>query len=419
MAEPAQQQNQPAPQAAIVVRVARTPAQYTIVEPLDFSQRNDITVFKNGCAALKGDKYDGTKLKLFLTYLQSKAGQFNWNALGMLTYGPRALNLLTQYGEITMAQVRAQAEIYQPLLDCRCQNSAMMFQCINASISTEVLAKVSTDPTCYRILLPAVPAQGNQPAVPAEEVEDGPCFLKAIIDDTYANTATNVALARRNLANLREYIKTVPEYNIITFHQYVKEQLQELEVANETTTDLLVNLFSAYREVPDKQFKGYVQPIQDQHYDARQPQNPNGLTLMTTIENYYKGMIKDGIWMKPDADQETIFALKAQIEAKPKPKDGKVLRGRKDWRLTPPKAGESRKKVVMINGKKVTYYWFPHHNRYTVHKPQDCRLQQTQPKPKFKSVEAITPANKKDKKQGLALRVMNAIFEGSNESSSE
>jgi hypothetical protein len=49
-----------------------------------------------------------------------------------------------------------------------------------------------------------VPAQGNQPAVPAEEVEDGPCFLKAIIDDTYASTAMNIATARRNLANLRE-----------------------------------------------------------------------------------------------------------------------------------------------------------------------------------------------------------------------
>ena len=221
------------------VRVARTPAQYTIVQPLDFSQCNDITVFKNGCTALEGDKYNGTKSKLFLTKLQSKAGQFNWNALDMLTYGPRELNLLTQYGEITMAQVRAQAEIYQ-----------------HASISTEVLAKFSTDPTRYRIQIPAVPAQGNQPAVPAEEVEDGPCFLKAIINDTYANTATNVALARRNLANLREYVKNVPEYNIIMFHEYVKEQLQELEAANETTTDLLVKLFAAHREITDKQFKG-------------------------------------------------------------------------------------------------------------------------------------------------------------------
>ncbi len=29
----------------------------------------------------------------------------------------------------------------------------------------------------------------------------------------------------------------------------MKENLQELEAANETTTDLLINLFSAYREV--------------------------------------------------------------------------------------------------------------------------------------------------------------------------
>jgi hypothetical protein len=151
----------------------------------------------------------------------------------------------------------------------------MMFQCINASISAKVLTKVSKDPSRYTIVIPAIPAQ----AQPAEIIEDGPCFLKAIIDDTYANTAMNIALAQRNLANLKEHIKTIQEYNIITFHQYVKEQLQELEVANDTTTDLLVNLFAAYREVPDKQFKGYVQPIQDQHYDARQPQNPNGLTL--------------------------------------------------------------------------------------------------------------------------------------------
>jgi hypothetical protein len=40
------------------------------------------------------------------------------------------------------------------------------------------------------------------------------------------------------------------------FHEYVKEQLQELEAANETTTDLLVKLFAAHREITDKQFKG-------------------------------------------------------------------------------------------------------------------------------------------------------------------
>jgi len=105
-----QQEDQPAiaqAAAAPVIRVAKMPAQYSILQPLNFAERNDITIFKNGCAPLDGEKYDGTELKLFLTKLQSKAGQFNWNSQGMLTYGPNGLNLLTQYGEITMAQVRA------------------------------------------------------------------------------------------------------------------------------------------------------------------------------------------------------------------------------------------------------------------------------------------------------------------------
>jgi hypothetical protein len=54
--------------------------------------------------------------------------------------------------------------------------------------------------------------------------------------------------------------------------------------------------------------------------------------------------------MKPDADQESIIALKAQIEAKQHPKGGKQPRG-KDWKLIPLKPGESRLKVITINGK--------------------------------------------------------------------
>jgi hypothetical protein len=131
---------------------------------------------------------------------------------------------------------------------------------------------------------------------------------------------------------------------------------------------------------------------------------------MTTIENYCKGMVKDGIWMKPDADQETIIALKAQIEVKQHPKSGKT---RKDWKLIPPKPGESRKKIVTVNGKRVTYYWCQHHQRWTMHKPQDCCLKtQAQPQPEPKpAATPTTNKQKRDKNQGLALRVMNVFLE--------
>jgi hypothetical protein len=120
----------------------------------------------------------------------------------------------------------------------------MMFQCPTDSITPEVFAKVSTDPDHYHIRIASITAQGNQPAQPAEVVNDGPCFLKAIIDNTDANTETNVVLAQRDLANLRDCIETIPEFDIIMFHQYMKEQLQEIEAAKKTTTNLLVNLFS-------------------------------------------------------------------------------------------------------------------------------------------------------------------------------
>jgi hypothetical protein len=410
---------------AVAVRVARTPAQYSEDQPLNFAERNDIAIFNKGCEPLEGDKYDGAKLKVFLARLQVKAEKFNWKSQGMLTCGAHNSNLLTQYGEITMNEVKTAAELYQPLLDRQCQNSTMMFQCIMDSITPEVFAKVSTSPERYRITIPAAPAQGNQPARPAEIVNDGPFFLKAIIDNNYAYTATNVVLARRNLANLRDHIKIIPEFNIITFHLYAKEQLQELEAANETTNDLLVNLFSAYREVTDRQFRGYVQPIQDRHYDGKETQNANGLTLMTTIENYYKGMVKDGVWMKPDPDHETVIALKAQLFSQQKEEGKKMGKrdGKKDdkWKTTPPKKGESGKKVVTINGKKVTYYWCPHHGRYMIHKPQDCKKKQEEQKKKEEPKPEPKKSSKDDK--GLALRVMNTILasdsDGSVKSESE
>ncbi len=42
-----------------------------------------------------------------------------------------------------------------------------------------------------------------------DPLEDGPSFLKAIIDHTYANTLSNTAVARENLSSLSEYMKTL------------------------------------------------------------------------------------------------------------------------------------------------------------------------------------------------------------------
>jgi hypothetical protein len=49
-------------------------------------------------------------------------------------------------------------------------------------------------------------------------------------------------------------MRTLEDSNIVKFNQYVKDNVQELMAAGETTLHLLVNLFNGYREAKDKPF---------------------------------------------------------------------------------------------------------------------------------------------------------------------
>ena len=132
---------------------------------------------------------------------------------------------------------------YQTANDRRAQNSAMLYQCLRKSITSDLHAKVSTDQTRYYLTIP-----GPTPNDPVTKRRDSICFLKAIIDETYTNTLNNAAVARSNLATLGQYMKTLDDSNIVEFNAYVKINVQELAAAGETTSDLLVNLFNGYRE---------------------------------------------------------------------------------------------------------------------------------------------------------------------------
>ncbi len=298
------QQQQPAGPPAF----ALTPAYSNQDRILNYQEKRDADTYYKGCTALEGDPYDGTKLADFLSRLQAKADQFGWNSL--LTILPEECNLLTDYGTITRAEVRAHAQVYQPLDDRRAQNSNMLYNCIRTSISTAVRTKVNLDTERFVIEYRLTP---NDPIV---RRYDGVCYVKAVIDDTYTNTLSNTAVSRSNLSSLGKYKNELPDSNITTFHLYVKENLQELAAANETTTDLLVNLFKGYREVKDKKFLTWIQNINDQWLDRVVVFQPDGLSLMERAENYYKDHLRQGIWLQLDEDQETIMALKAQLTAK-------------------------------------------------------------------------------------------------------
>lgn len=150
---PAQQPAGPQAQAQPIF--ARNPARYSQQQPLNFGLKADVELYNKGMAPLAGDPYDGTNLRTFLA-----------------------------------------------VQDRRSQNSDMMFQCLRESINDETHTKVANTPDDYTF------------EVNGETVEDGPCFLKAVIDATYTNTLTNTAVARQNLASLDAFVDNLPDSNV-------------------------------------------------------------------------------------------------------------------------------------------------------------------------------------------------------------
>ena len=195
---------------------------------------------------------------------------------------------------------KAASEVYQVLNGQAAQNSSMLYTCLCQSITKEVSTKASNNSARYKLVL-------NPGAVNQEFREDGPCFLKAIIDEYYTNTTSNTAVARRSLARLNEYMKTVPQSNITEFNQAVQANLQELEAASETTTDLVVNLFNGYMEAEETPFCRYVTNLYEQWIDRRLVIAPDRRELMTKAENYYKDAVKVGrCWLKLDKLEKLI-----------------------------------------------------------------------------------------------------------------
>ena len=223
---------------------ALTPAHVTQNRILNYTQKQDCEIYKTGMTPLT-DKFEGepTKLAKWLEQVGDKAHEMNWMNILTMANGK---DIIKHYGDITAEQVKAASEAYQILNGQAAQNSSMLYTCLCQSITKEVSTKASNNSARYKLVL-------NPGAVNQEFREDGPCFLKAIIDEYYTNTMSNTAVARRSLARLNEYI-----------NQAVQENLQKLEAASETTLVLVVNLFDGYMEAEDKPFCRYVTNLYEQ-----------------------------------------------------------------------------------------------------------------------------------------------------------
>jgi len=191
------------------------------------------------------------------------------------------INLLHNYGHLTLDQVQGHAKTYIDQEDWMAQDNAQLYHCLMSSLTKEAKAKVMISRGEYTI--------ANLPC--------GAALLKIIIHESHVDTCSTVLHVWEKLSSLNTYIATI-SYDIGKFNAYVKDLVNSLMARGQITKDLLAFLLKAYKNL-DKDFCDYIHAKQSK-YEEGHNLNPN--ILMTQANNKYKSLLQAQTWNAPSPE---------------------------------------------------------------------------------------------------------------------
>lgn len=358
---------------------------------LDFTESSACKVYYKAITPLER-LYDGKpeSIAVFLASVTDRSRRFGWSTL--LTVPDATAtdrNLITEYGLVTMAEVRAKALTYSGQQTREAQNSDMLYHFLMESLAVTFKAEVLLYSNDYTI----------------NGVPDGILLLKQIIVLSYIDTRATTAHIRDTLVDMPKTLLSL-NGNITAFNKWVREQVGKLTARGATAPDLLAYLWKTYKQAPDKEFVSYIKDLRNQYDDGRSDYTSED--LMVLAENKYKAIVQNEEWGQPSEEQAEIVALTSKIDVlekqistakssnqtkvkptgkttqkkgdKPQTKGSnkpKSTKSKVAWKLIPPKGFET--KVDGFPTKQMnnqTYFWCPNHEdgkgKWVVHNPKDC-----------------------------------------------
>jgi hypothetical protein len=366
----------PAP-IPIVVGFARTPAQAQ-VDLLDYENNSaHAKIYTKATAALTTVfTVQKPNVTILLSELLVRAQSSAWAALFTMVIGGQALQFLSHYGRVTLAELKTHVNTFIDIVvgppGRLAQNDYQLYLCLSASLDAHTKEVMTSNRS---LCLAGV----------NDAVDSGLLFLKKLLMIAEADTRATTAHARDNLINLDNYMSQLPGSDIREFHTYVRRQYHTLTARGETTHDLVHHLFKGYDNAKCDEFKLFMQRKKDDFRDGTLDFTAE--SLMLVAENKFADLSVDKKWTAVSAQEQIILALRAQIAAKGdkrKPGPGNPARieggpqlppaerfiGKMAWKAVPPKSGSPASKTVG----KTNYHWCPHHEFWTVHKPSECTL---------------------------------------------
>ena len=308
-------------------------------------------------------------LKVFLQDVEARVTEAGWETAINIPIDEEdedeTVSLITNYGEITLEQVRAHAQTYIAGHTRHAQTSHQMYQCLRNSLTQEGKIRILAYKDDYVV----------------DGYFSGPCLLKVIIRQSHIDTNATVRHIRENLSSLNVMLPKMG-YDITKFNTYVQNLIDSLQARGHVTYDLTANLFKAYKSALDNTFTAYIQKKEDDFDDG---EDIEAETLMRLAENKYKVLVEQDSWNAPSKEEEKIVALEAKLarfvrkaasdpdegdEKRSKSTSRKARKPKPDWMSKEPPE-DKKSEVKVVEGK--DYHWCPKHKSWTRHKPSDCR----------------------------------------------
>jgi hypothetical protein len=249
---------------------------------LDYTSSQTIKLYNKATEAVKGDAFDGKYLYSWLARVHDKARAYSW--LTILTINGKVLT--KSYADITIDEVRRHAQIYQNEARRGAQNAEQLLLCLQASISRSVYNRVHQLEKKYTIT--------REPE--KEEIWDGVCYLKFLIDCYHVNTRSSTAQIWKRLSQLPAYMRNVAKGGVQQLCIHTRSLLDQLNAAGETTMDLLANLMEALKLAPNNDFQRWLKMRIDMWSTKQIDWKQDGSDLMEEAEQYYQELKMTRAW---------------------------------------------------------------------------------------------------------------------------
>ena len=364
--------------------VARTPARVSR-QPIDYSNKSGSSLFDRATKnmfASADERYDlnADGLMDFTDAVARRGKECGWDLFSIPNAAGTIKNLVSEYGELTLAEVHDWASpiVTAVPLTRQAQEDAQLYLCLMNSLSKGAIGELMLKEADFTI--------GDEGC--------GVKLFRIIMSESQVDTVATTNLLLGQLTSGLPELMEKHGNNIKAFNNEVKTIVRRVKRRGTDPGSILPQLLRVYRKVEDKSgaFFRYIENLNNNYTDGHTALTD--MTLMDKALTKYEELNESKEFESKNNKDDTILSLETKVEALTgvvsSLKNGKkssekestsgerqTQREVPNWMTKAPASGKPTTKEM--NGK--TYHWCEgsgikgkgHPPRWVIHNPSECR----------------------------------------------